>query len=199
MRPALILLVALSTAAAPATAVRHVLAIDPPQVKFGRQPFGSFTLKNFTITNRSSEAVLVSIETTDVGDDFSPGQPESTCTLTDEALLGAGGELHPRRRVRAVDLLPGPSDRDPDRDRARRWRHGRRHADREADGQGILIATAVPERPQTGPPYDLGPDRQPTRAERERGGTHFPSLQEGLARRRRLAILHLVGSRTRAH
>jgi hypothetical protein len=60
-------------------------------VKFGRQPFGSFTVEDFTITNRSSRAVLVSIETTDVGDDFSPGQPESTCALTDEALLAAGG------------------------------------------------------------------------------------------------------------
>lgn len=88
MRSALLLL--LPILAAPMAPPRPALDIEPSQVRFGRQPFGSFTVKNFTITNRSGAPVLVSIETTDVGDDFSPGQPESTCTLTDTALLAAG-------------------------------------------------------------------------------------------------------------
>jgi hypothetical protein len=58
-----------------------VLDLDPSQVRFGRQPFGSHSERGFTITNRSDEGLWVTVEQLDVPDDFSPGQPESTCPL----------------------------------------------------------------------------------------------------------------------
>jgi hypothetical protein len=42
--------------------------------------FHTFTTKSFTVRNVSKKPVAVSIDTGFVPDDFSPGQPESTCT-----------------------------------------------------------------------------------------------------------------------
>ena len=42
-----------------------------------------------SLTNRSSQTLVVTIDQIQVGDDFSPGQIESTCTLGD-TLLPAG-------------------------------------------------------------------------------------------------------------
>src|SRR5262245_30118144 len=64
--------------------------VTPTHVQFGSQPFETQTKKTFTVTNKSSEAVLVSIEQVFVGDDFSPGQIESTCPLTDSSTLQPG-------------------------------------------------------------------------------------------------------------
>lgn len=90
MRTSLALLVVLSGAIAPlAPAVpadRPVLGIQPRHVRFGRQPFESNTLRSFEIENRSSELLVVTVEQVRVGDDFSPGQIESTCTLGDTML-----------------------------------------------------------------------------------------------------------------
>jgi phage terminase large subunit-like protein len=76
----------------PSTALAGpTLNVDPNHVKFGKQPFHSFTKRAFTVTNVSSQPVKVSIEPGFVPDDFSPGQPESTCPLL------ADTELAPRQ------------------------------------------------------------------------------------------------------
>jgi parallel beta-helix repeat protein len=56
-------------------------AIDvaPSHVDFGVRLHHSFTKKSFTVTNRSQESLTVTIDSTFVPDDFSPGHPESTC------------------------------------------------------------------------------------------------------------------------
>ena len=91
MKRAFLVVAVLAGVLAPAAAgTKPALDIDPNQVKFGKQVFGSLTVASFTITNQSQESLLVSIEQVQVGDDFSPGQPESTCTLTEERLLAPG-------------------------------------------------------------------------------------------------------------
>jgi hypothetical protein len=92
MKRILLLLFAIAVMAAPpALADPPVLDIDPNQVKFGKQPFETFTKKSFTITNTSSQTLLVSIEPVRAPDDFSPGQIESTCPLSfTETVLDPG-------------------------------------------------------------------------------------------------------------
>jgi hypothetical protein len=68
--------------------------LSPTSLRFGRQAFGSFTKRTFTITNTGSRTLDVSIDSRVMPDDFSPGQPESTCPLA-----GVGVNL----------LLPGDS------------------------------------------------------------------------------------------
>jgi hypothetical protein len=95
MRSALALLFVLSAAVslapAPPPPSRPPIAVHPTHVRFGRHPFESNTLRSFTVSNQSSEALLITIEQVRVGDDFSPGQIESTCSLG-ESLLPAGQE-----------------------------------------------------------------------------------------------------------
>jgi hypothetical protein len=70
-------------AAAPA-ALAHggLLRVSPSHhLEFGRQPFGSFTTRTVRITNRSSRTLVVTISDQSP-DDFSPGQPGSTCFLS---------------------------------------------------------------------------------------------------------------------
>lgn len=92
MKSVLALLVLLSGAVLPlplapaATAGEPALRVHPRHVRFGRQPYESNTLRSFRIENRSSETLLVTIEQVRVGDDFSPGQIESTCPLGDSLL-----------------------------------------------------------------------------------------------------------------
>jgi hypothetical protein len=57
------------------------LDVSPSRVRFGQQPFGSFTKKTLRLKNRSSETLHVSIDSS-APDDISPGQPESTCPLS---------------------------------------------------------------------------------------------------------------------
>jgi hypothetical protein len=84
-------LVAIVVLAMPSTAAAdRTLDVDPHHLGFGKQPFNSFTKKTFTITNVSSQPFAVSIEAAFVPDDFSPGQPESTCPLTEPTTLDPG-------------------------------------------------------------------------------------------------------------
>lgn len=76
----------LAPAAPAAPAAEPVLAVHPRHVRFGRQPYESNTLRSFKIKNRSSRTLLVTIEQVRVGDDFSPGQVQSTCALGDTLL-----------------------------------------------------------------------------------------------------------------
>lgn len=84
----LVLLANSSMPVAPAVPVlpRPALVVHPRHVRFGRQPFESNTLRSFEIRNTSSEELLVTIEQVRVGDDFSPGQVDSTCALGDSLL-----------------------------------------------------------------------------------------------------------------
>jgi hypothetical protein len=62
------------------------LAVVPTHVPFGKRRFESSTLGGFTITNQGSQPLAVTIEQVEVGDDFSPGQPGSTCGLGETIL-----------------------------------------------------------------------------------------------------------------
>ncbi len=76
-------LAALAVLAVPSAAQAGgaILSVTPHHLKFGRQPFGSFTNRTVTIRNRSSRTLYVTI-TDQSPDDFSPGQPDSTCFLS---------------------------------------------------------------------------------------------------------------------
>ena len=67
--------------AAPAVAAGNLLDVSPNHLRFGRQAYDSSLTKTVTITNTSSETLLVSLEA-QVPDDFNPGQLESTCLLS---------------------------------------------------------------------------------------------------------------------
>src|SRR5262245_33467634 len=64
--------------------------VQPTHVQFGSQPYESETKQSFTVTNKSQDDVQISIEQISVGDDFSPGQIESTCPLTEASTLHPG-------------------------------------------------------------------------------------------------------------
>src|SRR5262245_4840701 len=74
-----ILVAVVALAMSPTAASAGTLDVCPTQLKFGKQPYISFTKKSFTITNTGRSPVSASIESSFVPDDFSPGQPESTC------------------------------------------------------------------------------------------------------------------------
>ena len=83
------------------SAVVHVvrpIRVRPRVVDFGEQPFESFTKKRFNIRNLSSETVFVTIRSIEMPDDFSPGQPESTCPLEGIEV----NELSPQERCHHV-------------------------------------------------------------------------------------------------
>lgn len=91
MRRLLVLLGVVAAAAAPlALADGGVVDITPTQVKFGKHAFGTVLLETIMLTNTGSSPVLVDLDTLAMPDDFSPGQPESTCTLPEDKLLAAG-------------------------------------------------------------------------------------------------------------
>ena len=59
-----------------------ILRVTPRHhLEFGRQPYGSFTTRTVTIANRSSRTLVVTVSDQSP-DDFSPGQPGSTCFLS---------------------------------------------------------------------------------------------------------------------
>lgn len=76
-------LAALAVLAVPSAAQAggSILGVTPHHLKFGRQPFGSFTTRTVTIANRSTRTLVVTVADQSP-DDFSPGQPESTCLLS---------------------------------------------------------------------------------------------------------------------
>src|SRR5262245_49949987 len=84
MKRARVLFAAAVALAAPAAlADRPPIQTHPSELRFGRQPFESFTKQSFTIENRSAQALRITLESIQMPDDFSPGQIESTCTLGD--------------------------------------------------------------------------------------------------------------------
>jgi hypothetical protein len=68
----------------------HQLQLRPHQLKFGKQPFGSTTLRTVQISNASSHPLSVSVESINVPDPFSPGQVGSTCQFTEATPLEPG-------------------------------------------------------------------------------------------------------------
>lgn len=90
----LLLLAVLASGVAPASADAPPISVVPTHVRFGRQVFESNTLAAFTITNRSAQGLVVTIDQIEVGDDFSAGQIESTCTLGDTWLPGGASCSH---------------------------------------------------------------------------------------------------------
>jgi hypothetical protein len=69
----------------------RLLSLNPSRVRFGDQPFGSFTTKTVTLKNKSSQTLQVSIDSW-APDDISPGQPESTCPLSHTLNVLAPGQ-----------------------------------------------------------------------------------------------------------
>jgi hypothetical protein len=68
----------------------RTLDVSPSHLEFGERPFHTFTMKAFTVTNVGKKTIAVSVETGFVPDDFSPGQPESTCVPFGSTTLAAG-------------------------------------------------------------------------------------------------------------
>jgi hypothetical protein len=62
-------------------AARAFLDVSPQSLKFGKQPFNTFTTKTVTVTNVSSQTLYVTFADQSP-DDFSPAQPGSTCQLS---------------------------------------------------------------------------------------------------------------------
>ena len=90
----------------PSTAVaERTLDVSPHNIKFGKQPFHEFSTRSFTITNVGKRPVKVSIEPGFVPDDFSPGQPESTCPLTTPTLLARGESC-----THVIGYYPDPAE-----------------------------------------------------------------------------------------
>jgi hypothetical protein len=83
-----VVFVAIAALATPSSALAvGTLEVSPQQLAFGEQPFHAFSTKAFTVTNIGKKPIAVSIETGFVPDDFSPGQPGSTCTPTGSTML----------------------------------------------------------------------------------------------------------------
>jgi hypothetical protein len=72
-----------------ASAAGSTLDVAPKNLNFGRQAFGSTTTGTITITNRTGQALVVSIDEVSIPDSITPGQTESTCPLG-ATTLGAG-------------------------------------------------------------------------------------------------------------
>ena len=106
-----VIVVVIVTALAPLAQAGGAMRISPRGLNFGNQPFGSFTTEVTQITNTSSETLFVTIDTIDVPDDFSPGQPESTCFLS-----GVGvNELAPGEScTEVIAFQPDPFFRQPE-------------------------------------------------------------------------------------
>ena len=85
-----VVIAAIAALVAPSAAMARTLDVAPQNVKFGEQPWNSFTKRTVRIENVSSKSVAVSVEPGFVPDDFSPGQPESTCPLTSPTTLAPG-------------------------------------------------------------------------------------------------------------
>jgi hypothetical protein len=60
---------------------RNALNVDPTRLNFGKQAFETSVKGTVTMTNTSQRTLYVTIDAF-VPDTFSPGQPESTCSLS---------------------------------------------------------------------------------------------------------------------
>jgi hypothetical protein len=97
---------AIAALAMPSTAMAgRTLDVDPNRVEFGPQPWNSFTKRTVRIQNVSNEPVAVAVEPGFVPDDFSPGQPESTCPLTSPTTLAPGESC-----VHVIGYYADPAD-----------------------------------------------------------------------------------------
>src|SRR5688500_13698093 len=86
-----LVLVAVCALAMPSSALAgRTLDVSPTHLEFGEQPFHTFTTKPFTVKNVGKKPIAVSVETGSVPDDFSPGQPDSTCATVDPTALAPG-------------------------------------------------------------------------------------------------------------
>jgi hypothetical protein len=82
MRLLAVSLVSVAVLAVPSTAGAHaILKTSPHSLRFGSQAFNTFTTRTVTITNLSSQTLYVTVADQSP-DDFSPGQPGSTCLLS---------------------------------------------------------------------------------------------------------------------
>lgn len=91
MKRVLLLVGILSATVVPtALAKSPALDVNPRQLEFGKQPFGSTSSMTISVTNTSSAPVLVSIEEIRIPDSFSPGQTGSTCAIFEAARLEPG-------------------------------------------------------------------------------------------------------------
>lgn len=86
----LVALVVSAGATASATAAQDVLKVSPGTVNFGAKPLLSETIKSATITNASSEPILLTLGLARSWDDFAGGRVESTCSLSEPTLLAPG-------------------------------------------------------------------------------------------------------------
>jgi hypothetical protein len=90
-RLSLLVAVAVAMLALPSAApAARTIDVSPQLLAFGEQPYHTFATKAFTVTNVSKKPVAVSVETGFVPDDFSPGQPASTCATTGSTTLAGG-------------------------------------------------------------------------------------------------------------
>jgi hypothetical protein len=87
---ALIVMTVLVASPTPAPAAENVLKVRPRTVNFGPSPVGEVRTATTTVTNRSSEALNLTVWATKDWDDFSYFLPESTCPF--ETRLLAPGE-----------------------------------------------------------------------------------------------------------
>ena len=84
-----LVLVAAALGMPSSAAAARTIDVSPQELQFGEQTFHTFTKRSFTVTNVGKKPIAVSVETGFVPDDFSPGQPESTCTPFGDTTLAA--------------------------------------------------------------------------------------------------------------
>jgi hypothetical protein len=88
-RIAAVVLVAVVTVVAlpvSAPAATKVLRVTPRTANFGSKPVGSESLKSVTVTNSSSETIILDIDLIKEWDDFNTGVAGTTCTGSDQPL-----------------------------------------------------------------------------------------------------------------
>jgi hypothetical protein len=74
-----------------AVAAPRLLEISPKQVNFGTQPVGSLTFAGVTVTNTSSQSLLVLVDAVELPDDFNFGNiGGSTCIALEGQILEPG-------------------------------------------------------------------------------------------------------------
>ena len=89
MKKMVVALVAVATVAAlpvRAPAATNVLRVTPRRVDFGTKPAGTTTFKTVTVTNTSSETIILDIDVVKDWDDFGTGVEGTTCTFSDQPL-----------------------------------------------------------------------------------------------------------------
>jgi hypothetical protein len=74
-----------------ALAAPRLLQVSPKQVNFGSQPVGSLTFQGVTVTNTSSQSLLVLVDAVELPDDFNFGNiGGSTCIALEGQVLAPG-------------------------------------------------------------------------------------------------------------